>query len=97
MSRGLDTLVYMANQIATFFETQPGDGQAAGAADHLRAFWDPRMRKAILQHLHDHGGKGLSPLALEAVKLLDAPAVDTHVALAAAGKSSAKRPGDDAG
>ncbi len=97
MSGSVERLVYMANQIATFFESQPGEGQAAGTADHIRAFWEPRMRRDIIEHLRHHGGTGLSPLAVEAVKMLDGPAVDTAVALAAAGQPSAKRPGDDAG
>ena len=37
-------LVYMANQIGKFFVSQ-GDEQAVpGIADHLKKFWDPRMR-----------------------------------------------------
>jgi formate dehydrogenase subunit delta len=96
VSRGLDTLVYMANQIATFFQTQPGHVQAAETADHIRAFWEPRMRRAIIAHLHA-GGEGLSPLAREAVARLEAPAVDNQVELAEGGKLSANRPGSDAG
>jgi formate dehydrogenase subunit delta len=60
-------LVKMANQIATFFATQPGDTAAKATADHLRAFWDPRMRQAIRSHV-ESGGAGLDPVALAAVK-----------------------------
>jgi len=66
----LDKLVYMANQIGKFFTTQGPDQAAAGTADHIKKFWDPRMRAAILEHL-DAGGQGLDPvvrLALERVK-----------------------------
>jgi formate dehydrogenase subunit delta len=61
-----DKLVYMANQIGRFFARQPEDKAVASIADHLRKFWDPRMRKAILDHV-DGGGKGLQPLVLRAV------------------------------
>ncbi|HEX2529258.1 MAG TPA: formate dehydrogenase subunit delta [Geminicoccus sp.] len=63
-----DRLVKMANQIATFFATQPGD-QAKATAEHIRAFWDPRMRKDIKAHV-EAGGEGLDPVALAAVRLI---------------------------
>ena len=65
-------LVYMANQIAAFFATQPGDGPKQTAA-HLRAFWTVDMRKAILAYVERAGGAGLHPMALDAVRLLRAP------------------------
>lgn len=68
---GAARLVRMANQIATFFASQPGDAQAAEVAGHLRAFWEPRMVRALLQHL-DEGGEGLSPLAREGAERLRA-------------------------
>jgi formate dehydrogenase subunit delta len=65
-----DRLIYMANQIGTFFKSQ-GEGKAVpGIADHIHKFWDPRMRKAIFAHL-DAGGAGLEPdvrLALESLR-----------------------------
>ncbi|NAZ38137.1 formate dehydrogenase subunit delta [Rubellimicrobium sp. CFH 75288] len=66
-------LVRMANQIATFFASQPGGRGAEETAAHLRAFWDPRMREALFAHL-DAGGEGLSPLAREAAERLRHPA-----------------------
>lgn len=69
---GAEKLVRMANQIATFFATQPGPGQSAEVAGHLKAFWEPRMLQAILAHA-EAGGEGLSPLAREAVDRLRAP------------------------
>ena len=64
-----EKMVYMVNQIATFFETQPGDDQAERVADHLHDFWEPRMREQLAAHL-DAGGEGLSPLAHKGAKLL---------------------------
>ena len=45
----LDNLVHMANRIGAFFAAQPDRAEAlAGIADHLKKFWDPRMRAQIL-------------------------------------------------
>ncbi len=74
MSR--EKLVHMANQIATFFESQPGTDQADRVAQHLRDYWDPRMRAQIAQIAEDPES-GLSPLALKAVSRLDVSAA-TH-------------------
>jgi formate dehydrogenase subunit delta len=64
-----DRLVYMANQIAGFFATQPGEAQAEGVARHLRSFWEPRMLEQLQARI-DAGAPGLSPLVLEAAALL---------------------------
>jgi len=42
-----EKLGQMANQIATFFESQPGD-QARAVADHINANWAPAMRAQFL-------------------------------------------------
>lgn len=67
-----DKLVYMANQIGTYFKSQPSATAAAGVADHIQKFWDPRMRKGIFAHL-DAGGEGLDPLVIEALGRLRSP------------------------
>jgi formate dehydrogenase subunit delta len=59
-------LVYMANQIGKFFVSEDRTTAVAGIADHLRKFWDPRMRAAIVAHL-EAGGEGLDPAVREAV------------------------------
>ena len=64
-----DKLVYMANQIARFFASQKHDAAAAGVANHIVRYWDPRMRQRIRAHLAA-GGEGLDPLAREAVGML---------------------------
>lgn len=61
-------LVYVANQIGKFFARQPPDKAVDAIADHLFKYWDPRMRNAIVAHLEEHGGTGLDPLSLAAVK-----------------------------
>jgi formate dehydrogenase subunit delta len=61
-----EKLVYMANQIGRFFAHQDEAQAIASTADHLRKFWDPRMRKAILEYV-DGGGEGLQPFVKQAV------------------------------
>jgi formate dehydrogenase subunit delta len=64
-----DRLVYMANQIGKFFESQGHDKAVPGITEHIKKFWDPRMRKMIFAHL-DSGGAGLAPNVLEALNTL---------------------------
>jgi formate dehydrogenase subunit delta len=66
---GARKLVMMANQIGTFFASQGPDQAVSGTADHIRKFWDPRMRKAIFAHL-DAGGEGLAPNVRAAIEKL---------------------------
>ena len=64
-----DRLIYMANQIGTFFNSQ-GEGKAVpGITEHIRKFWDPRMRKQIMAHL-EAGGEGLDPNVRDALAAL---------------------------
>ena len=72
-----ERLVYMVNQIARFFARQPEDMAAVAIADHLRKFWEPRMRRAIIARL-DAGDAALSPLTAQAVALLRAPTACAH-------------------
>ncbi|TSA50178.1 MAG: formate dehydrogenase [Nitrosomonadales bacterium] len=61
-------LVKMANQIGQFFEAEPDQDQAINdIASHLKRFWDPRMRKAIVGHVKN-GGEGLLPIVMKAVQ-----------------------------
>ena len=102
----VDRLVYMANQISDFFKSQGhGDesqpARVLGVADHIRAFWDPRMRRLIFEHV-ENGGEGLKPLSKAAIELLMEWArspQSIHAAHTAAGGSNraGPGPGDDAG
>jgi formate dehydrogenase subunit delta len=60
-------LVSMANQIGRFFAQQPKAEAVASIEDHLRKFWDPRMRARILAHLAQ-GGEGLEGLPRLAIE-----------------------------
>jgi formate dehydrogenase subunit delta len=64
-----DKLTYMANQIGWFFRSQGREKAVAGTAEHIRKYWDPRMRKTIYAHL-DAGGKGLDPIVRAALAKL---------------------------
>lgn len=62
-----DKMVRMANQIATFFESQPDADRAARVAAHLVEFWEPRMLAKLDAYIGS-GGDGLSALALAGAK-----------------------------
>jgi formate dehydrogenase subunit delta len=66
-----DRLIYMANQIGTFFQSQGHDKAVPGIAEHIKKFWDPRMKRAIFAHL-DAGGAGLEANVREAIATLKA-------------------------
>ena len=66
-----DKLVYMANQIGKFFKAQDAEAAPAKIAEHIKKFWDPRMRKMIFEHLAA-GGAGLEPNSRKAIELLRA-------------------------
>ena len=67
---GTTQLVTMANEIAAFFDASSDPGQSSqNVATHLRRYWDPRMRKQIVEHV-TKGGEGLVPIARAAVELL---------------------------
>lgn len=59
----------MANDIAVQFQHQAPDVAAAAIAEHIRAFWDPRMRAELMRRVESEPGT-LDPLALAAARLL---------------------------
>ncbi|MHA6618670.1 formate dehydrogenase subunit delta [Pseudonocardia sp. DLS-67] len=62
--------VRLANDVALHLAHRGPDEAARAVAHHIRAFWDPRMRTALLEHTAA-GGEGLDPIALRAAELLD--------------------------
>ena len=65
-----ERLVAMANDIGAFWSAEPDKAEGAkNVASHLKRFWDPRMRRAIIAHYRE-GGAGLDDLARSAVALL---------------------------
>jgi formate dehydrogenase subunit delta len=64
----------MANQIGKFFAGQGPDIAVSGTAEHIKKFWNPRMRAAIFAHLQS-GGAGLDPPVRQAIENLQKAAV----------------------
>ncbi|MDD5364635.1 MAG: formate dehydrogenase subunit delta [Gallionellaceae bacterium] len=65
----IERLVSMANQIGTFFATDPdADAASIGIAQHLASCWAPSMRQALLDHLDDRNGEGLVPIVGKALR-----------------------------
>lgn len=61
-------LVRMLNQIGYFFEAMPDRGQAqADIAQHVAKFWEPRMRRQLLEHLDQREGEGLTDIVTAAL------------------------------
>ena len=67
-----DKLVMMTNQIATYFQTQPGIDQAEQVAAHINDFWEPSMRTKLSTYC-ETDGTGMLPLALEAMAFIRLP------------------------
>ena len=62
-------LVKMVNEITAFFESDPDrNAVLEGVAGHLKRFWDPRMRREIVQYVDEQGGEGLTETALLAIR-----------------------------
>lgn len=65
--------VRLANEIAVQFAHLPRERAVAEIAKHIRSFWDPRMRRLLVEHL-DAGGADLDPLGAAAAEQLRQPA-----------------------
>lgn len=64
-----ENLVMMVNRIGDFFEVMPNRQEGyLGVVTHVKKFWEPRMRKALKQHLDECSGRGIKPFVLEALK-----------------------------
>jgi formate dehydrogenase subunit delta len=59
----------MANQIADAFKAYPEDRAVAETANHIKSFWDPRMRKQLAEVIAKDQS-ALNPIALAAGKKL---------------------------
>lgn len=63
-------LIKMANDIGSFFKSEPDRHIAIqGIEQHIRNFWEPRMRKQIIEYVN-HGGGDLLDIVSEAIKKL---------------------------
>ncbi|WP_397473460.1 formate dehydrogenase subunit delta [Pusillimonas sp.] len=66
----IDHLIKMANSIGDFFEAMPDRQEGLdGIADHIKKFWEPRMRTAMLDFLAEHpDGRGQEAQLSDIVK-----------------------------
>ena len=65
----VDNLIEMANRIGEFFDSMPDRAEAVDSvADHIRRFWEPRMRIAILTALDNpEASATMEPIVREAL------------------------------
>lgn len=64
-----DKLVMMANQIASYFQSEPDRAEAvAGTAGHIKKFWEPRMRRELLARFDEQGPDGMHELVVAALQ-----------------------------
>jgi formate dehydrogenase subunit delta len=63
-----ENLIRMANRIGQFFEAMPDREEALdGIATHLRKFWEPRMRRQLLELL-DRDTSGADEIVVRAIE-----------------------------
>ena len=67
-----EKLVRMANQIATFFLSQPEEVRIDGVATHINKFWEPRMRRHFFE-VFDAGGDSFLPIVRQAAPSIRRP------------------------
>jgi formate dehydrogenase subunit delta len=69
----IGNLIRMANRIGDFFVSLPDQAEGVeGIANHIQKFWEPRMRRQILDFLAEHpdgvaGQDRMSPIVLAAI------------------------------
>jgi formate dehydrogenase subunit delta len=59
----------MANQIATAFAAYPEEQAVKETANHIKSYWDPRMRKQLAEVMAKEAS-ALNPVAFAAGKQL---------------------------
>ena len=64
----VDNLIRMVNRIGSFFEAMPHRDEAMNdIAQHVRKFWEPRMRQQLFAHIDQHGAEGIDPIVVDAL------------------------------
>ena len=67
----ITVLIRMANDIANYFEANPDRAQAEREiAAHLKSFWDPSMRRQLVEHVAA-GGACLHASVVQAVRQME--------------------------
>jgi formate dehydrogenase subunit delta len=57
----------MANEIAVQFHHRPAEEAAAAIANHIRKFWDPRMKADLVARLQSDPAS-MDPLVIAAAR-----------------------------
>lgn len=81
-------LVTMANQIGEFFSPYPPARRVEGVRNHLRNYWDPRMRDAFFEYLDATGGPDVLDHVKQAAALVRSEVADVRA------YAGPPRPGD---
>jgi formate dehydrogenase subunit delta len=85
-------LIRMANQIATFFLSQPKEVRAEGVATHINKFWEVRMRRRF-HELVTVPGSGFLPLVVEAANSVKRPGAPDAAAVGLGQEAADGAPG----
>jgi len=88
----IDLLIKMTNEIGDFFsgvEVKDPQAAAGDVANHLKRYWEPRMRAQMLKYYEERQGAGLRHVAKNAVALLYAASKAPATAAPAASASPA--------
>lgn len=71
----IERLLEMANDIGAYFDVERDEQAAiAGIRGHIERFWEPRMRRKLIEHVARHGAEELTPRVRAAVAGLTLPA-----------------------
>jgi formate dehydrogenase subunit delta len=67
MTESLPSEIRMGNDIARALHHLPAEDAAEAVATHLTKFWDPRMRRSLVQRVRD-GDPRVDPLLARATE-----------------------------
>jgi len=66
----VEHLIHMANRIGDFFEAYPDREEVQrNIAEHIRKFWEPRMRRDLYAQLDRDGAPALKSIVAEAIRV----------------------------
>ena len=66
----VDNLIRMVNRIGLFFAAMPHRDEAMhDIAQHVRKYWEPRMRQQLFAHIDQNQAAGIDPIVVDALKL----------------------------
>jgi formate dehydrogenase subunit delta len=64
-----NNLIRMVNRIGAFFAAMPNRDEAMNdIAQHVRRFWEPRMRRQLFEHIDQRQGEGIDEIVVKALQ-----------------------------